>query len=411
VEVKSEYTYLGTITPTDGLSWKAQVDLAITKAKRRSSDLLWICRGDKGIRPRTAVSIWQALVRPLLEYASELWEGTIPADQERAAEAVQMTFLRGTLGLHANGSGIANEVVRAETGCERLCDRRAKLKLGYWRKLFTARPDRLLTKVANFRWRECVNDGAFGNRGFMPTAKTAFARVGMLDYWQQPDRVENLSHGAWKEEVDEAVNTTSDRERAERMLTLPSASTYLSIKEWGVNPKEYAFSQGEVGRLGQHVPERYLDDRCDLKGTRLKLLCRTGSLPVLDRVGRESQPARWPAALRTCMACNTGEVEDVSHFMMACPLFSAARDRMLAETRKALSRSLGPLGTREFDALPREGKLVVLLGRRVEDKAVEDRIDRTVKVYLKKAWNARDSIRITINNKLGTNYGVFNSDR
>ena len=84
---------------------------------------------------------------------------------------------------------------------------------------------------------------------------------------------------------------------------------------------------------------------------------------------------------------------------------------MLADTRQALSRSLGPLGTREFDALPREGKLVVLLGRRVEDKAVEDRIDRTVKVYLKKAWNARDSIRIIINNKLGTNYGVFNSVR
>jgi len=36
------------------------------------------------------------------------------------AEAVQMTFLRGTLGLHANGGGVADEVVRAEVGCERL---------------------------------------------------------------------------------------------------------------------------------------------------------------------------------------------------------------------------------------------------------------------------------------------------
>ena len=72
--------------------------------------------------------------------------------------------------------------------------------------------------------------------------------------------------------VYDAVDRTSDAERRERMDGLGSTSTYSLIKEWGVNPKAYAFSGGEVGRLGQHVPERYLDDRQSLKGTRLKLL-------------------------------------------------------------------------------------------------------------------------------------------
>jgi hypothetical protein len=71
--VKVVYVYLGTNTPADGLNWRAHVDGGIAKAKRRSADLLWVCRGDMGIRPRTVVSLWKSLVRPLLEYGSELW--------------------------------------------------------------------------------------------------------------------------------------------------------------------------------------------------------------------------------------------------------------------------------------------------------------------------------------------------
>ena len=81
--------------------------------------------------------------------------------------------------------------------------------------------------------------------------------------------------------VYDAVDRTSDAERRERMDGLGSTSTYSLIEEWGVNPKTYAFSGGEVGRLGQHVPERSLDDRQN------KLLCRLNCLPVMERVGRE----------------------------------------------------------------------------------------------------------------------------
>ena len=59
------------------------------------------------------MTLWQSLVRPLLEYASDLLGGQMTQALIEEAETVQMTFLRGTLGLHANGSGVANEVVRA----------------------------------------------------------------------------------------------------------------------------------------------------------------------------------------------------------------------------------------------------------------------------------------------------------
>ena len=114
------------------------------------------------------------------------------------------------------------------------------------------------------------------------------------------------------------------REMEARMTTLTSTADYASLKDWGVNTEEYSAFTGEEGRLGQHVPERYLDDRDNLKGTRLKMLCRTGALPVMRRVGRELDPA-WPPESRVCFACNKEVVEDIHHFLMDCPAYHFKR--------------------------------------------------------------------------------------
>ena len=70
-------------------------------------------------------------------------------------------------------------------------------------------------------------------------------------------------------------------EREVEMQALPSTRLYRQIKSWTVNPSSYSAFVGEHGRQGQHVPEAYLDDRRDLRGTRVKLLCRLGNLPVI----------------------------------------------------------------------------------------------------------------------------------
>jgi hypothetical protein len=151
VKVVDSYTYLGTVTTTQEGDWRAHVLSAIARAKRRSNDLAYMCRYDRGMRPRTAVTLWQSLVRPIIEYASEIWSGQIPRYLVQKAEAVQLKFLRVALGLHKGGSGVANEVVRAETGCERLQDRWTKLRLGYWRRVFVAPNGRLLRDIVEFR--------------------------------------------------------------------------------------------------------------------------------------------------------------------------------------------------------------------------------------------------------------------
>jgi hypothetical protein len=238
----------------------------------------------------------------------------------------------------------------------------------------------------------------------MAKVEATLTRVNLRPYWLDPYAAVAIPKEEWRSRAYEAVDAASDHARATRMRTLSSTITYARLKEWGVNTAEYSFSVGEVGRLGQHVPERYLGDRTDLKGTRLKLLCRTRCLPLLDRVGREARPLPWPKELRTCLACHRGVLEDVHHFVMDCPLYAIPRARLFEGARRALHCAVGPVGPQAFDAMAPAAKLLVLLGRRIADPFVENRIDKLAKLYLKKAWTARSRITALINHHMNTTY-------
>ena len=182
---------------------------------------------------------------------------------------------------------------------------------------------------------------------------------------------------------------------------MTSAVTYNPIKCWDANPEMYSFSSGEVGRIGQHVPEIYLDDRTRLKGTRLKLLCRLGCLPVMDRIGREVIP-RWPKYSRICFACREGQIEDVTHFLMTCPVYAKQRGKLFSRVTEILANSNSNAGP--FWDMDREHHRQLLLGKRIGDPIAETKVDIAVKHFLIKAWNKRTDLTRTINSLLGTNY-------
>ena len=294
----------------------------------------------------------------------------------REAEAVQTKFLRGALGLHRNGSGVSNDILRAEVGCERIRDRWSKLTLGYWRRVFTAPSDRLLRVVAETRHAERVRSGGvgYGRLGWMPAAERALQAAGLYDYWADTSAIRDTTETGWRNRVYDAVNADSDASRHGRMAGILSAQRYVHLKEWGVNPGPYSFSSGEKGRLGQHVPERYLDDRECLKGTRIKMLCRLDCLPLMERVGREVVP-KWPKCNRVCLACGEGAVENTHHFLMVCPAYADKRATLLERA----ARILDGVGFGDMESVE-QGQ--VLLGKRIGDPGAEDSVDRLVKRFL-----------------------------
>ena len=396
VDVVDEYVYLGTVTGHNETDWTKHAKTAISKAKRRSADLLWVCRYDAGIRPRTAMALWYAMVRPLLEYASEIWSGQIPEYLVKEAETVQLKFIRGVLGLHENGSGASSEALRAEVGAEPIASRWAKLKLGYWRRIFMAQPDRLLRVVATERHRE-LRCGAnrLGGLGWMRTAKGDLERYGLDDYWSNIDSC-TMDKNQWKHLVYARVDEVFDRKRDERMTDMPSAAAYSQIKDWAPTTDEYAYSSGESLRLGQYVPEQYLDDRTNMGGTHIKLMCRLNCLPVMDRVGRERNP-KWPKSSRQCMACDRAAVETVEHFVMECPRYERHRALLFRDINKRIP---------SFCEMQTAEKLHVVLGKRTGTLGLDKAIDKMTKRRLKKFWNLRAPISKAVNRVLKTNYWV-----
>jgi hypothetical protein len=239
----------------------------------------------------------------------------------------------------------------------------------------------------------------------MTTAKAALGSVGLADYWDEPGMAAREKAIGWKERVYYAVETASEADRAARMAGMPSVRMYNNIKDWGTNTRAYSFSTGEEGRPGRLVPERYLDDRARLKGTRLKMLCRLNCLPVMDRVGREVKP-KWPKHNRVCFACGCGAVEDTHHFVMDCGSYAAKRAGLVARVGKILADSACDLAAPAFARMSSRAQCEVILGRRIGDPIAENRIDAAVKRYLTKAWNLRAGVTARINAALGTAYDM-----
>jgi hypothetical protein len=383
VKVSTTYKYLGVNLLSNLNNWNPYLHRAIAKARRVSQDLTWFCRRETGLLPRSAAVLWKAIVRPVLEYAAELWAGDISKELTTSAEAIQTNFAREVLGL-TECQSIPNDLIRAELGMEKLTSRWEKLRLGYWRRLHEAVFATTLRSVVTLRrWQVDMAPRAFDN-GWMRKTKTLLTDGGLIDNWHDPKMCSSQTKKEWKDIVYDSVESRETTATMSRLTNLSSshAARYVRSKNWDKVTEDYACFEGEVGRRGALVPEPYLDDREEPVGRRLKLMCRAGCLPTLKRLARE---AKMPAAHGTCKMCASGRIEDIAHFVQDCPAYATHRAKMLESA---------PPG---FDSLAQPDRLDVLLGKSAGTSKIDDKTDAAVKRFLKKAWRARKWLVVATN--------------
>ena len=106
--------------------------------------------------------------------------------------------------------------------------------------------------------------------------------------------------------------------------------------------------------------------------------------------------------------CDHQVVEDVPHFVMDCPAYARHRARLFACIARALSHAPDSI---DFASVTRSEKLHVILGKRSGCAKVDTSIDRMVKSFLIKNWNARQPITSAINEALGVDYGIISRAR
>ena len=181
---------------------------------------------------------------------------------------------------------------------------------------------------------------------------------------------------------DNVLQHQTEREREEGSLSM---ETYLKVKNWNRMDSQRAQFEGEIGKLGALVCERYLDGVEEKTGCKLKLMCRVGCLPVLQRVAWEN---KWDPGWARCMMCDSGRAEDIQHFMLECKAYKRHREWMTSRVA-----AHAPVETDE--------RMAALLGARMASRKVEDKIDHAVQRFLKKAWRVRKTLTKAVNRELG----------
>ena len=215
-----------------------------------------------------------------------------------------------------------------------------------------------------------------------------------------------VSKEDWKERVAEEVERHEDRLREERAkcMTSMASKRYQQIKGWARVSEDAANFNGEIGRKGALVHEGYLDDHHEQVGRRLKMCCRAGCLPVMDRVGRM---AGWAPQVRKCMLCDTGEVETVQHLILSCPAHQQHRDTMLEGVYKAYKGNIMTEDNADFGLQDPNSQCNILLGESTGIPRVDKHIDALFKRFIKKAWRNRKRVTSAVREILGCEDGLW----
>ena len=427
VEVKSQYKYLGvTIDAINPWNWRKHFKEVLQKARLVNRQLLYSCKYDDGLLPRPARTFWKAKVRPILEYAAEIWYGEIPADLMAQAERIQTDFARGILGLH-HADGISNKAILAELGLEPLQARWAKLRAGYWRRIFTYKNSRLLKQLIVARYQQTKENPELP--GWCQKTKEILEIHNLHGAWLHPEQCASVDKEAWKSRVYNAVDSHYDNIRSIDMSALRSTTRYRQIKNWNATPRDRCFSMGEQEKLGMLRVEPYLDDITDPIGRKLKTLARLGSLPLMDKIGSQQnwltnrKSGKW-----LCPLCGKHN-ENLQHYLLDCEALDHLRSKLMSkidfsliqaqsphthrlvrrkdsilalpETRQCPSiiPENRPLTAEAFHLMPPEEKMLVILGKHIGCQTAERHIDTHVKRFLRKSWRLRRPHVVATNKK------------
>ena len=147
LKIVNQYKYLGIMIDNKG-NIKSYYDKIIKKVTRRTGLLKLLGYRKDGLRPTTAIRLYKALVRPLLEYGGQVLRYS-PSELKKL-ECVQHKTLKSLLGV---SKSTKSSILNLLTGIEPLGARFNLLKSTYFHKLRISNNNCLLFKILKTQYR------------------------------------------------------------------------------------------------------------------------------------------------------------------------------------------------------------------------------------------------------------------
>ena len=148
----AKYTFLGVDFASNG-AWDGHIKKVLDCGRKKVNQLhSVISNRDINLSARRLLLL--SVVRPSLEYGSEVWEGN-----KSQAAALESVLLGGGKRILGCSSKTCNEAVRGDLGIDTLQGRRDKAKLKWWYKLVTMPEDRYPKKLFSQDWNIKLHRG------------------------------------------------------------------------------------------------------------------------------------------------------------------------------------------------------------------------------------------------------------
>ena len=283
LEQVREYKYLGIMLSEKSI-FKSTSKLLANQANKALFSLMKTLSNLSYPKPSLMCYLFDLLVRPVLNYASEIWNFTV-SEYNDSPEIVHCRFCKFVLGVNTNAPNLA---VYGELGRTPLSIHRKILSVKYWCRLVTdddlpayLREAYILAKKKNLKWyNSIVNIMKSTGLDQMCNHLTVHPNILINDLKQ---RLINLFMEDWTNQL---------------QLTTGKLRTYKNIK--------YDF-----------IYEPYLELPFHLRNSLTKLRISNHSLRI--ETGRFNIPP-LPAEDRKCFICDDA-VEDELHFLFDCDCY------------------------------------------------------------------------------------------
>ena len=294
-----------------------------------------------------------SVLRPSLEYGSEVWEGN--KSQAASLESIMLGGAKRVLGCSSKTS---NEAIWGDMGLEFLQGRRDKRKLSWWYKVVNMPLSRYPKQIFQEEWNIKPRPGR---------QRKVWKRV-VDDIFESLE----LDKGEWVESISEGETSIKE------FLALVDESIKESNRCQflkGLNNKTKLTIYKTFG--GEVKFKRYLNG-VGVAGTRLLFKLRSGTHGLNEELGRH----RGREGKYMCNLCGE-DCESVGHFLWNCPVYSERRALFLEHLKNNLGNEF-----EHFKNCDTAGKSHFILGTELWGSRYEELL-RLVKSYIIDIWELR----------------------
>jgi hypothetical protein len=352
------FKYLGVVFDDRG-----KVSLFREGLVRKARGALWrvwmIGRGKGWLGADFWLMMWRAYIRPVLEYAGEVFGGQAWPQ----AEQVQREAGRLILGVTKR---TPNEVVRGELGMITLKGRRDIARLSYWWQIVNSKRGGLVRDVYEWSRLKSANN-------WCRYTKKLLIELGFREEWESEELgkrnawVSKVSKAVWKKETVKWKEGMQGKKKLDRYRVIKTELQY----------EQYLDCGGTRAEIASFV---------EWRGGVAKLRVETGRWVGLQR------------EQRVCEYCNSGEVEEEVHMMTRCSkwrdVWEGLREeweRRGLEGEKAVQWTVRGMKTKGRGGTQMR-KVVQAVGRAMALRGGEDRRREKAKKEDKRAKETRKRI-------------------